>query len=422
MTFSAPLLRRWTQRSRNPFWEQNEWYRQHGYQTPIDPYLILQWVCSILLDIAFFCYLGEFVSDIPATDYEEIQQLLTYWSLADDSVAIQSTSSWPLAAWSWYIMLGLGTAVKILSITTSAISTEDPVVAAQREQVPRSKTYVRKYGVPVIDSTTGICAIRVLGIEGSIDNADTALTSAFYIGAGLSSIITILAVTAVVAMLRLLVFHIQLGYLNMTTIEFLNHPSNQPSLYDSDDDEDYETDSDFDLEEGDGSFSDNPWKRPWSPSMISASPRRGWPYVRMLKKKSGRAWRRFMLCFLPKHRYRQLTRYQRRASWLRWIPFLDRQPRRRRQRRSHAYGNNMNMDDMFATRTIRPIVVLNEEGPDYEDDMGLDFSVLSEKRSSVDAKPQRNKAARLLDISEEEAFRYQQQLHHSVGSGADDPI
>ncbi|KAG0189857.1 hypothetical protein DFQ28_002832 [Apophysomyces sp. BC1034] len=147
------------------------------------------------------------------------------------------------------------------------------------------------------------------------------------------------------------------GYLNMTTIEFLNHPSNQPSLYDDDGDDDSDMDSDFDyMEEGGDGYGENPWKQPWSPSMMTASAGGGWSLIRVVTRKSGRM-------------------------------------------------------------TIRPIVVLSEDGPDYEDDMGLDMSVLDEKYPSTDSKQHRNKAARLLDISEEEAFRYQQQLHHSHDLG-----
>lgn len=58
-----------------------------------------------------------------------------------------------------YVMIGLTTLVKILSISTSTVETEDPVVTKQRHQVSRSQTYARRYGIPVIDSFTGICNI-----------------------------------------------------------------------------------------------------------------------------------------------------------------------------------------------------------------------------------------------------------------------
>lgn len=60
---------------------------------------------------------------------------------------------------SLYIMAGLTTLVKVLSVTTSIIETEDPAVTSQRGQVTRSQTYVRRYGIPVIDSYSGICNI-----------------------------------------------------------------------------------------------------------------------------------------------------------------------------------------------------------------------------------------------------------------------
>jgi hypothetical protein len=56
-------------------------------------------------------------------------------------------------------MIGLSLLVKVLSITTSSIDTEDPVVTSQRDQVNRSQTYVRRNGIPVIDSFTSICNI-----------------------------------------------------------------------------------------------------------------------------------------------------------------------------------------------------------------------------------------------------------------------
>ena len=47
--------------------------------------------------------------------------------------------------------------VKVLSIATSIVDTEDAAVKSQKDQVPRSQTYVRRYGIPVIDTYTGVC-------------------------------------------------------------------------------------------------------------------------------------------------------------------------------------------------------------------------------------------------------------------------
>lgn len=58
-----------------------------------------------------------------------------------------------------YIMAGFSIGVKVLSIITSIIPTEDPIVASQKDQVSRSKTFIRRYGIPVVDSSTGICGI-----------------------------------------------------------------------------------------------------------------------------------------------------------------------------------------------------------------------------------------------------------------------
>ena len=49
--------------------------------------------------------------------------------------------------------------VKVLSIVTSSISTEEPIVTTQRHEISRSKTYVRRYGIAVVDSSSGVCGI-----------------------------------------------------------------------------------------------------------------------------------------------------------------------------------------------------------------------------------------------------------------------
>lgn len=56
-------------------------------------------------------------------------------------------------------MVFLSILVKLLSVTTSMIETEDPIVSKQRHTVSRSQSYVRRYGIPVIDSYSGICNI-----------------------------------------------------------------------------------------------------------------------------------------------------------------------------------------------------------------------------------------------------------------------
>lgn len=54
-------------------------------------------------------------------------------------------------------MIFLSASVKLLSVTTSMVDTEDSAVASAN--VGRSQTYVRRYGIPVIDSFTCICSI-----------------------------------------------------------------------------------------------------------------------------------------------------------------------------------------------------------------------------------------------------------------------
>ncbi|KAI8370428.1 uncharacterized protein BYT42DRAFT_88315 [Radiomyces spectabilis] len=143
-----------------PFWERNEWFRRHGYQRPWDTYLVLQWICSFALDLVFFKFLVVFVTDV---DAKETKYVLHHW----DAQERQDTDQpWNLQGlWNGHIMVFISVAIKALSIITSFVSTEDPVVANQRHQVPRSKTYVRRYGTPVIDSFTGVCGICRIKVD-----------------------------------------------------------------------------------------------------------------------------------------------------------------------------------------------------------------------------------------------------------------
>ncbi|CEP11423.1 hypothetical protein [Parasitella parasitica] len=133
-------------------WEKNDWSRRHGYQMPIDMYLMLQWICLLLLDSGFFCFLIYFTTRTSSAETELALEALL-------KELPQNTVDDPLSSWSSKIMIGLTTLVKILSVSTSMMETEDPVVSKQRHQVTRSQTYARRYGIPVIDSFTGICNI-----------------------------------------------------------------------------------------------------------------------------------------------------------------------------------------------------------------------------------------------------------------------
>jgi hypothetical protein len=135
----------------NAYWEKNEWSRKHGYSRPLDTYFILQWVSSLTLDIGFFGFLTHFVSDYTTSVSESA-------SLQADWTEFRNTAQIPWwISWNAVIMFGLSGLVKALSVTTSLIDTED--LAVKQQQVPRSQTYIKRFGIPVIDSYTGICNI-----------------------------------------------------------------------------------------------------------------------------------------------------------------------------------------------------------------------------------------------------------------------
>lgn len=54
------------------YWEKNDWYRRHGYRLPIDVYMIMQWVCLIILDVGFFCFLVHFITVYEKLDTQPI--------------------------------------------------------------------------------------------------------------------------------------------------------------------------------------------------------------------------------------------------------------------------------------------------------------------------------------------------------------
>lgn len=151
MSIKIPFIRSPRSGDVIPYWERNDWYRVHGYQRPWDKYMLFQWLASLTVDVGFFCFLGHFLDCSNFAD--------TSSSSSPAEAAAAAASSWPLSSWSWTIMTGFSAGVKIISVITSFIPTEDPVVASQRGAVPRSKTYVRRFGIPVIDSGTRICGI-----------------------------------------------------------------------------------------------------------------------------------------------------------------------------------------------------------------------------------------------------------------------
>ncbi|KAI8370427.1 uncharacterized protein BYT42DRAFT_88340 [Radiomyces spectabilis] len=251
-----------------------------------------------------------------------------------------------------------------------------------------------------------------------------------YVYIALAIIIAIFAITAWLAMTRLLAFHVRLSFLNMTTIEYINHPSRQTSLFDdSDDSDDEDEESDFDRWGNDTLYTDdtNAWHRPWSPSLMEGPPSAGQQMMLSLSNYLWHPWRMLSRYLIPGYRYRVLSRKRKRSKWWRWLYYAQR-PRSRHNRRLRPEGmDRVDMQEILATKTIRPTVVLDEDGPNYDDDMGLDMSILDEKyvpRSVTPPLKPRSKAARLLDISDEEAIRYGQQRNsrsHECETSQTDP-
>lgn len=411
-------------------------------------------------------------------------------------------------------MVAFSIGVKLLSIITSFVSTEEPIVARQRHQVPRSKTYVRRYGIPVVDSMTsvcGICRIKVpkstrhcklcnkcvagmdhhcrwlnccigqsnyklfmtlitlalsalvwytalatttlwmstyrinvfaghalellMHVTGPVLDdpgtmqANHSVSLAYYLSLVIAILLAILSIIGVIAMLRLFLFHIRLVYLNMTTVEYINRPGRHSSYDDDDDDDDGDDFDDYyydDEEDEDEDLDD--WKKLWSPggSGMSATKSsigshyavKAWRIMRRITYRIQRPWRK---CMPRSFRYRRLGQKRYSTLWCDQSRNKTSHDRRRRRRvatnqlplQQGTQNDDMYMEELLATQTIRPVLVDGEEqeGPDYNDDMGLDMSILDEKFSPATpiAAPKRSsKAARILDISDEEAMRYQQ--------------
>ncbi|KAI8333904.1 DHHC palmitoyltransferase-domain-containing protein [Chlamydoabsidia padenii] len=482
MTF-IPFLR---QRRSNttyttpPYWERNDWKRRHGYQFPLDSYLLLQWAASLALDLFFYYFLIHFITTLPDTPHlDATLELVKQWPLADppqDHV----TSSWLWASHAREVMGLICIGIKVLSVITSFIDTEEPAV--KNSQAPRSKSYVKKYGISVIDPYTSICGIcrvkvpkttrhcklcnkcisgmdhhckwlnccigwsnyrlfivlvtcafvslvwysslalyvvflcffrknifmlRVIQWLNMPLNDDTmvSLTRTYYTSMTFTCFVALFAVCALVAMVRLLAFHIRLAFLNMTTIEFISHSMNRPTVYDDD-----TTDDEYDMDDDDSDTMDEdethdyPWKRP---RKVNAPKQEG-HVMGMLN-----AWTYSTL----RVGYR-LVNGRKRTSWWRRIIPNQRKKRSwaaRKKRESYTHRRNtVDLEEILATRTIRPITTLDDDGPDYDDDMGLDMNILDEGYATNGKQQQQlgdnrlsSKAARLLDMTDSEARLYQ---------------
>ncbi|KAI8082523.1 DHHC palmitoyltransferase-domain-containing protein [Gilbertella persicaria] len=447
------------------FWEQNEWSRRHGYQFPIDAYLITQWLSLIGLDVGFFLFLIYF---LPQDVSFEKPTEITPDNLDDIWTQFNRQHRDPLSSWECKIMTLLTVLVKMLSITTSMIDTEDPTVKIQKDQVTRSRTYVRRYGIPVIDSFTGVCnmcrikvpkstrhcklcnkcvdvmdhhckwlnccigksnyrlflvlvgtafialgwylyvafyvcwsifydpsvfklnAIALLSF-GSMHPQSDNLDLEYHICAAIALFITLIAFISFVSITRLLIFHIKLATLNLTTIEYLTLPATYKQMIDSDDD--YEDDSDYYYQTDDSYSSQNAKRR--------FRAHKSWAVYRFYRTsvhKIRRMWVQIMRMIIPNYKYRRLN--QGRVTGYCCPSSKRKRPQvlpssYQKQRNRDGSRDNVNMEEFFATRTIRP---QDNQEPDYDDDMDLDLTILQDQKP----KKMSSKAAKLLDISEED--------------------
>ncbi|CEP11424.1 hypothetical protein [Parasitella parasitica] len=266
--------------------------------------------------------------------------------------------------------------------------------------------------------------LRVFHVD--LQNADIgSIDRTYHMSAVIAVLITLTALISFVSITRLLLFHIKLAKMNITTIEYLNMPtykSDSDSDFTDDDDEydDADYDSDYYYSEA----------RVWKES--SPKPCYKWPIYRlyrMVAHKLRRAWIVTLRAVIPNYHYRRLKNTKRRTcnsfSCCSLSSSSRKKPHLLPTATSHALlknqsrstttktHDNVNMDDFFATRTIRPTITPSEDEnePNYNDDMGLDLSILEDDEDFVKPKVRTtsNKLARLLDMSEEDTLMRVQQ-------------
>jgi hypothetical protein len=219
--------------------------------------------------------------------------------------------------------------------------------------------------------------------------------------------------------------------MKMTTIEYLNLPAKSNSysnnIFDSDEDDYYYSESEYSDE-----YHNHVWKRTLKPHPQW----KGYSIYRLVTHKIRRTWILIARKVVPNYKYRRLTNSKRTCDCCffsfkrpQLLPMTSNSRKKQRSKRdasrSDSMRDNVNMEEFFATKTIRPIITLDGEeangsGPDYDDDMGLDLTVLDEFSDDDDDKGEYikktkvkenrgSKAARLLDLSEEDTLRQVQQ-------------
>ena len=126
----------------------NAWYRTHGYHTPFDTWLVLQWVVLFILIIGYFGFSLKFI--VEDEKYEE-----EAFFRGDDVYNIHRRRS----TWS-FLGLFFSFITTFTSIKVSLTDTADARV--MREGKERDMTYARTIGIPVVvDGWCCICRSNV---------------------------------------------------------------------------------------------------------------------------------------------------------------------------------------------------------------------------------------------------------------------
>jgi hypothetical protein len=208
--------------------------------------------------------------------------------------------------------------------------------------------------------------------------------------------------------------------LNLTTIEYLNLPATNAYRYSAFDSDEDDSDEGYYYSDSDSEDINHVRKR-------SLKPHHNWKSYRLYRAvthRIRRTWIMVVRTIIPSYRYRRLKNSKRcgiccsSSNRLPLLPTLSGKQERGYKRVASRNDHDVNMVEFFATKTIRPVITL--DGPDYDDDMGLDLAVLQEEQELEDddtlmkSKSRRSssKAARLLDLTEEEAMLQMQQAQN----------
>ncbi|CAO3688252.1 unnamed protein product [Rhizopus microsporus] len=185
-------------------------------------------------------------------------------------------------------------------------------------------------------------------------------------------VVTLLAMISFIAITKLFVFHMQLVKLNMTTIEYLNR---RPVYYE---DNYSEYTSEEDEDEG-------------------HSKRYKSRFMRLVTHKLRRTW-----MIVARNGYQKLNNTNTHIKRPACLPSFNNTNTINPASSSLLPERDtpLDMEDFLATKTIRPVIIDEQE-------IDIDMTLLSEKRL-----PSTSKISRILDISEEEALLQTRQNMH----------